>query len=188
MIRQTAVAGLMVAGMLGPLSAQAKKPAAAKSTLHEITIKTDESVYSGTMDLAVSGGKVTGKMLLTSPTEITGKVAGTAKAGAWNLDFPYHMTERNRRHRQDDDQDASEAGSWHRDAGGGRMRARRDEEVDRHDRVEARTGQQTERVECGAFSSTRRASSGAAGGNLWRPDTPSPAPEAPSRRTAAQRT
>ena len=65
MIRQMAVAGVIVAGMLGTLSAQAKKPAATKSVLHEITIKTDESVYSGTMDLAVAGGKVSGKLLGT---------------------------------------------------------------------------------------------------------------------------
>jgi DUF4097 and DUF4098 domain-containing protein YvlB len=47
------------------------------------------------MTVAVNAGKVTGDIRITAPTEITGKVAGTAKAGQMNLDFPYHMVERN---------------------------------------------------------------------------------------------
>ena len=46
------------------------------------------------MDLTIASGVVTGSMVLKSPTEITGKVAGTSKAGVLALEFPYQMTER----------------------------------------------------------------------------------------------
>jgi hypothetical protein len=62
--------------------------------MHDITVDTGETVYSCTMEMAVRSGKVTGSMLITSPTEITGKVAGTAKAGVLTLEFPYTMVER----------------------------------------------------------------------------------------------
>jgi hypothetical protein len=74
-------------------AAQTRKPAARNTMAHEITI-TAESIYTGTMDLTIAGGVVTGNMLLKTPTEITGKVAGTAKAGVLALEFPYQMTER----------------------------------------------------------------------------------------------
>ena len=66
-----------------------------KSVMHDLTVTTTEEVYTGTMDLAVDSGTVTGKMVVTSPTEVTGAVAGTSKAGVMTLEFPYHMTERN---------------------------------------------------------------------------------------------
>ena len=74
-------------------SAQTKKPAGAKPVTYDVTIKAD-AVYTGTMEMAIDRGKVTGDMRLTSPTEITGKVAGTAKSGVLTLAFPYYMTER----------------------------------------------------------------------------------------------
>jgi hypothetical protein len=91
--RMAATAMMVIAVATATAAQTAKKPAAKNSILHEITI-TAESTYTGTMDLAVTGGRVTGNMLLKSPTEITGKVAGTSKAGVLNLEFPYHMTER----------------------------------------------------------------------------------------------
>jgi hypothetical protein len=74
-------------------SAQTKKQAGTKSVMHDITVKADD-VYTGTIEMAVDRGKVTGNLHLTAPTEITGKVAGTAKGGVLNLEFPYYMTER----------------------------------------------------------------------------------------------
>jgi len=47
------------------------------------------------MEMAVDGGKVTGSMHVTSPTEITGKLAGTAKAGVLSLEFAFQMVEEN---------------------------------------------------------------------------------------------
>jgi hypothetical protein len=73
------------------VGAQEKK-AAPKTMVQDVTITAD-SVYTGTMELAIDAGKVTGTMLITSPTEITGKVAGTSKGGELALDFPFHMTE-----------------------------------------------------------------------------------------------
>jgi hypothetical protein len=93
MFKQVAAVALMCATVTSVASAQTKKRAATKSVMHDITVKADE-VYTGTMEMAVEGGKVTGKMHLTSPTEITGKVAGTAKGGVLSLEFPYYMTER----------------------------------------------------------------------------------------------
>ena len=83
----------IILGVSG-LSAQEKKASGTKSVMHDLTV-TSETVYKGTMDLAIDSGKVTGKMVVTSPSEITGTVAGTAKAGVMNLEFPYHMTEQN---------------------------------------------------------------------------------------------
>ena len=84
---------VIVALVVCAAAAQTIKPAARNTIAHEITI-TAESIYTGTMDLTIAGGVVTGNMLLKTPTEITGKVAGTAKAGVLALEFPYQMTER----------------------------------------------------------------------------------------------
>ena len=85
---------VMVALLVGAGAAQTRKPAAKNTIAHEIAITTAESTYTGTMDLTIASGVVTGTMLLKSPTEITGKVAGTSKAGVLALEFPYQMTER----------------------------------------------------------------------------------------------
>jgi hypothetical protein len=85
---------VVCAAMAAAVSAQAKKPAGAKPVTYDVTIKAD-TVYTGTMAMAVDRlGKVTGDMRLTSPTEITGKLAGTSKAGVVTLAFPYLMVER----------------------------------------------------------------------------------------------
>ena len=75
-------------------SAQTQRPSGTKSVIYDITVTAD-AIYSGTTELAIDRGAVTGNMLLTVPTEITGKVAGTSKAGVLTLDFPYTMTQRN---------------------------------------------------------------------------------------------
>jgi len=61
---------------------------------YDVTITADGAAHTGKMVLAVSGAKVTGTMHITQPSEITGTVAGTVKAGEMSLDFPYHMVER----------------------------------------------------------------------------------------------
>ena len=89
-----ALACIAMAGSVSAQTAQAKKPAGTKGVTYDVTINAD-AVYTGTMELTVVGGKVTGNLNLTSPTPITGKIAGTSKAGVLSLDFPYVMTERN---------------------------------------------------------------------------------------------
>jgi hypothetical protein len=75
--------------------AQSKKPTGTKGVMYDTTIKTSENeVYTGTVQMAVDRGKVTGDLNLTSPTNITGKIAGTSKANVLSLDFTYVMTER----------------------------------------------------------------------------------------------
>lgn len=87
-----ALAAVMVLGTFAvPPAAAQKKPA---GVTYDVTINVDGGTYTGTMVLAVAAGKVTGDMNLTKPAEITGKAAGTSKAGKFNLDFPYRMVQR----------------------------------------------------------------------------------------------
>jgi hypothetical protein len=91
---RVAMAALACVAIAGSVSAQTKKPVASKGALYDVTVTADQ-VYTGTMEMTIAGGKVAGTMTLTSPTTITGNVAGTSKAGTLSLDFPYRMTERN---------------------------------------------------------------------------------------------
>ena len=93
MTRAIAVVALLGAVANLPASAQTKKPGANTIT-YDITVKADGEAHTGTMQLAVAGGKVAGDMHITKPSEITGKAAGTAKAGQMRLDFPYRMVQR----------------------------------------------------------------------------------------------
>jgi hypothetical protein len=92
----THITAAMLVTVLGGTAAagQTKKPAGTNSVTYDVTITT-EGPYTGTMDLATAGGKVTGAMHITQPTEITGKVAGTVKGSEMVLDFPYQMVQRN---------------------------------------------------------------------------------------------
>lgn len=85
-----AAATLSIAALtFGGLEAQAKKDA--NPIKYDVTVTTAEDItYTGTMELTVEKGTVSGAMKITSPGEINGTVAGTAKAGKMNLDFPYH--------------------------------------------------------------------------------------------------
>ena len=129
MFRRTAGSAILCVLAVAGLSAQAKKPATSKPIVHEVTITAD-NVYTGTMEMSIVTGKVSGTMLLTSPTEITGKIAGTSKAGELDLEFPFHMTgEQLRRHGQDDHRVARLAGAVEGDDGGGGLRPRRSNKV-----------------------------------------------------------
>jgi hypothetical protein len=90
-----AVAAVIVCALaVSPLSAQTKKPAA-KSTNYDITITADGTPYTGMLEVSPAGaGKVSSKMHITKPGEITGKGDGTSKAGTLHLDLAYHRTER----------------------------------------------------------------------------------------------
>ena len=93
MIREAAVAALVASIVaVTPVAAQ-KKPAPV--TKYDVTITADGKPYTGTMELGVAAGKVTGTMHLTKPAEITGTPAGTTKAGQMKLDFAYHMVQNN---------------------------------------------------------------------------------------------
>jgi hypothetical protein len=92
MIRYAAAASLLAVVVALPADAQTKKPA--NTLTHDVTITADGTPYTGTMTLTVNAGKVTGDMNITTPTAITGKAAGTVKAGKMDLDFPYRMVQR----------------------------------------------------------------------------------------------
>jgi len=94
MVKRALVTACISAAIVSAAAAQAKKTAGTKGVMYEVTVTAD-TVYTGTMEMAVAGGKVTGSLHVTAPTEITGKVAGTAKAGVLSLEFPYHMVEQN---------------------------------------------------------------------------------------------
>ena len=94
MLTQCTAAVVLMAVALTPVAAQTKKPAAANSVAYDVTVNADGTAHTGKMDLAIAAGKVTGGMHITQPGEITGKVAGTVKAGEMMLDFPYLMVQR----------------------------------------------------------------------------------------------
>jgi hypothetical protein len=91
--RCAAVVAMVVAGA-AVTAGQTTKPTGPTPVLYTITVKADD-VYTGTIELATEKGTVSGNMQITSPTPITGKVAGTSKAGVITLDYPYVMTARN---------------------------------------------------------------------------------------------
>jgi hypothetical protein len=92
MIKRVALCAAAMMVVTAPAFAQASKTA--KAMEYDLTVTAEGKPYTGTMTLAVAGGKVTGDMHITVPTEITGKIAGTAKGGQLNLDFAYRMVER----------------------------------------------------------------------------------------------
>jgi hypothetical protein len=94
MIKLAAIAAMTTVTLIGTASAQGKKPAGTNAVTYDITIKAD-AAYTGTMNIAIAKGVATGNMLITSPQEITGTVAGTSKAGELALDFPYTIVQRN---------------------------------------------------------------------------------------------
>jgi hypothetical protein len=94
MWRQFAVCAALAASLAGTALADAQKPARSRSLTYDVTITVDGQPYTGTMVLAVTGGKVAGTMNIKQPGEITGKAAGTLKDGEMALAFPYHMVER----------------------------------------------------------------------------------------------
>jgi hypothetical protein len=87
-------AAVMCLATIGAMPILAQQKPAAGSTKYDVTIQADGAAYTGTMNLAVAKGKVSGDMHITKPTEITGKAAGTTKAGQMKLDFPYRMVQR----------------------------------------------------------------------------------------------
>jgi hypothetical protein len=91
MINRVALCAAVMLVAAAPAFAQGKK---ANTMEYDVTVTAEGKPYTGTMTLAIAGGKVTGDMHITVPMEITGKVAGTAKGGQLNLDFPYRMVER----------------------------------------------------------------------------------------------
>jgi hypothetical protein len=93
MIKRTAIAVLVGAGLVAGAAAQTPAPATLKNPTHEISVSAADTVYTGTVALKVDGGKVTGDMLITVPSQITGKVAGTSKEGVMVLEFPYTMVD-----------------------------------------------------------------------------------------------
>jgi hypothetical protein len=92
---RAATIGTIVMMTAGAAVAQGQRPSGTKGVMHDIVVTTAEGSYIGTIDLVIDRGKVSGDMVLTTPTEITAKVAGVSKAGLLALDFPFTMTQRN---------------------------------------------------------------------------------------------
>lgn len=92
MLKQIVATVCITAFVSASAAAQARK-AGTNSVMHDITVTTADNVYAGTMEIASTAGKVTGNMRITSPTEITGKVAGTSEAGVLTLEFPFLIVE-----------------------------------------------------------------------------------------------
>lgn len=87
--RLTAVpAALALAAV--PLAAQ-KAPAPKAQDYHVEFTFPNNAPYVGTMTLTIAQGKVAGKMAIATPETITGTVAGTLKATALALDYPYEV-------------------------------------------------------------------------------------------------
>jgi hypothetical protein len=87
-----AAVSMMLVASVAAGSAQQKPKPSGTTVMNEITVKTD-TVYTGTMELTTDQGKVTGKLHITAPTDITGNVSGTSNKGVMALDFPFFMTE-----------------------------------------------------------------------------------------------
>lgn len=71
-----------------PAFAQSKK---GNTVAYDVTVMAEGKPYTGTMELAIAGGKVTGTMEINSPVTVTGTPAGTTKGGRLLLDFPFKM-------------------------------------------------------------------------------------------------
>lgn len=93
MITQAVTAGLIAAAFITTVPTQGKKPSGSKPVAYDVTIQAD-GTYTGTMDLSITKGAVSGAMDITAPTKIVGKVGGRAKGADLRLDFPYDMVER----------------------------------------------------------------------------------------------
>ena len=91
MFNRVALTAVIAVTMVGALTAQTKRAAGPKSVTNNITVRVQDTVYTGTMEMAVHRGKVTGQLRITTPTEVTGTVAGQAKAGVLDLEFPFQM-------------------------------------------------------------------------------------------------
>ena len=92
MLKTLIVAAALLAAV--PAAAQSKKNVERKMVVHDITVVAD-TIYRGTLALAIDSGTVTGKLQIMTPTEILGDVAGTAERGVLSLAFPYTMPQRN---------------------------------------------------------------------------------------------
>lgn len=90
---RTALVLTALIGAVAPAGAQQKK-LPPNTVVYDLTVQADGAAHTGTMQLTVAAGKVTGDMHITHPGEITGKPAGTSKAGVMKLDFPYRMVQR----------------------------------------------------------------------------------------------
>ena len=96
MIEQVVLATLASVTFLASAGGQTAQKAGAgtKGVTHDVVVDA-EDLFTGTMRMEIVKGRVSGEMHITSPTEITGKLAGTVKGGVMSLAFPYHMVERN---------------------------------------------------------------------------------------------
>ena len=83
-----AAAALALAISPALVSAQAKKPAGAKPVTYDVTIFADGAPYTGQMQLAVSGGKVTGSVSKKTHYVVAGESPGSKLDRARELKVP----------------------------------------------------------------------------------------------------
>lgn len=80
--------------LFGASAAQAQKPGAKKTAnekRYDVEFVFDGTSYLGTMTLNIAKGKVSGRMAIDRPTEVTGDVAGTLQKGMLALDYAFEM-------------------------------------------------------------------------------------------------
>ena len=117
MFSKVAVAALTVV-LCVSLSAQEKKDGT-KSVMHDITVTTSESVYTGTMDLAIDMGKVTGKMVRDGTYGDHRQRGRYLEGRRHEPGVPVsHGRAELRRHGEDEHQAVREAGTLDGDGGG----------------------------------------------------------------------
>jgi hypothetical protein len=88
------VLALAVLVLLGASAAQAQKADAKKTAdekRYDVEFVFDGTSYLGTMMLNIAKGKVSGRMAIDRPTEVTGDVAGTLQKGMLALDYAFEM-------------------------------------------------------------------------------------------------
>ena len=88
----TRLAGVLAIAVIAGTAPAAQKPAASNDHRYDVTIAFDgDRTYTGAMTLTFDGSRVSGKMAIDTPAVVTGTVAGTVKAGALSLDYPYQV-------------------------------------------------------------------------------------------------
>ena len=88
----TRLAGVLAIAVIAGTAPAAQKPAASNDHRYDVTFAFDgDRTYTGAMTLTFDGSRVSGKMAIDTPAVVTGTVAGTVKAGALSLDYPYQV-------------------------------------------------------------------------------------------------
>jgi hypothetical protein len=89
--RVLAVAIVVLFAASSALAQKGSAKKAADDTRYDVEFVFDGTSYLGTMTLNIANGKVSGRMAIDRPTEVTGEVAGTLRKGTLALDYAFDM-------------------------------------------------------------------------------------------------